>query len=287
MAARTTAGFKPFLNGLRSPVVSPLTRFAIGLPLVLLTTETARTFAWTIEPPMTAGFLGANYWASAVLAVLAARESVWANGRVSVSVALVFAPLTTLATLIHLEQFHLDTFYGWFWVAAYAIYPIQLAFFLRRQLAAPGGDPPRERPLATWVRVLWGVHAVALIPLGIALFVAPTWAGDLWPWPITPLSARVIGVWLLAFGVLAAHSLVENDLRRVRAGLLGAPFLGAMQVVMLVRFGDVLAWDAASAWIYVVFVASFFVLGAYGLVAEWRSSQAPAAAKPTVGSGGS
>jgi hypothetical protein len=51
---------RPFLNGLRSPVVSPVTRFAIGVPLVLLTTQTARYFAWTIDPPMTAGFLGAR-----------------------------------------------------------------------------------------------------------------------------------------------------------------------------------------------------------------------------------
>lgn len=57
--------YRPFLSGMRSPVVAPLTRALIGLPLVLFTTETVRYFAWTIEPPITAGFLGANYWASA------------------------------------------------------------------------------------------------------------------------------------------------------------------------------------------------------------------------------
>ena len=271
------AGSRPFLNGMRSPVVAPLTRFAIGIPLVLLTTETARFFAWTIEPPMTAGFLGANYWASALLAVLAARETLWANGRVSVSVALAFAPLTTVATLLHLDQFHLDTFFGWFWVVAYTIYPIQLAIFLRKQLMAPGGDPPKERPVPLWVRAILALHAALLIPLGLALFVAPNTVADLWPWPIPPLSAQAIAAWLVAFGVLAGHSLVENEWARVRAGMLAYPFLGLMQVVMLVRFGDVIDFSDPSAWIYVGVVASFFVLGAYGLVAESRSHPGAAA----------
>jgi len=273
-------GYKPFLNGMRSPVVAPLTRFAIGIPLVLLTTETARYFAWTIEPPMTGGFLGANYWASALLALLAAREILWANGRVSISVALAFAPLTTVATLLHLDLFHLDTFFGWFWVIAYTIYPIQLAIFLRKQLLTQGGDPPKERPVPAWVRSILAVHAALLIPLGIALFLAPKSVANLWPWPIPPLSAQVIAAWVLAFGVLAGHSLIENEWARVRAGMLGYPFLGLMQVVMLIRFGDVIDFGDPSAWIYVGVIASFFVLGAYGLVAQMRSRPGTAAKGP-------
>jgi hypothetical protein len=278
-AAPMIDGYKPFLNGMRSPVVAPLTRFAIGIPLVLFTTQTAKYFAWTIEPPMTAGFLGANYWASALLALLAAREVLWANGRVSVSVALAFAPLTTLATLLHLDLFHLDTFFGWFWVVAYTVYPLQLAYFLRKQLATPGGDPPRERALPMWIRVILGAQAALMVPLGIALFLFPSAVGDLWPWRIPPLSAQVIAAWVLAFGVLAGHSLLENDFARARAGMLGYPFLGFMQVVMLVRFGDVVRWDSPSAWIYVGVIASFFVLGAYGLMTEFRSRGALATSR--------
>lgn len=285
--ATAPAGHRPFLNGLRSPVVAPLTRFAIGIPLVLLTTETASYFAWTIEPPMTAGFLGANYWASALLALLAARESLWANGRVSISVSLAFAPLTTIATLMHLDLFHLDNFFGWFWVIAYTIYPIQLAFFLRKQLLAPGGDPPKERPIPMWVRSILAVHAALLLPLGIGLFLAPGIVGELWPWPIPPLSAQVIAAWVLAFGVLAGHSLLENEWARVRAGMLAYPFLGLMQVVMLVRFGDVIDFSDPGAWIYVGVIASFFVLGAYGIAAQMRpledaEATPGAAAHPTA-----
>jgi hypothetical protein len=35
---------------------------------------------------------------------------------------------------------------------------------------------------------------------GVALFVAPVALGELWPWPITPLLARVVAGWYLLFG---------------------------------------------------------------------------------------
>lgn len=266
-----TMAYTPFLGGMRSPVIAPLTRFLIGLPLVLLTTQTAAYFAWTIEPPMTAAFLGANYWSSALLALLAARETLWARGRVSVSVALAFAPLTTIATFLHLGQFHLDTVYGWFWVAAYTIYPLQLGYFLMKQLRTPGADPPRERTLPTWVKAILGLQAVVLIPLGIALFLLPNTVAELWPWALPPLSARAVSAWLIAFGVLAAHAIVENDFARVRSAMLGYPFAGALHALMLVRFSEDVRWEDPGAWVYVGFIVSFFALGAWGLLTESKA----------------
>lgn len=272
MSTPGDAKLKPFTSGMRSPVVAPLTRFLIGLPLVLLPTQTDRFFAWTIEPPLTAAVLGANYWSSALFAVVAARERFWSGGRISISVAVAFAPLTAAATLMHLDRFHLDGFYGWFWVAAYAIYPPMLGFLLLRQLRIPGEDPPRTRPLAAWVRAVLAVHAVVMVPLGVALFVAPETVGGLWPWTLTPLTGRVMAAWVLALGILAAHAIRENDPERIRSALVTYPFLGAMHVVALLRFPDDLE-SGPAAWGYAAVVASTFALGAYG----WRERRrAPA-----------
>ena len=268
--APPSAPLRPFTNGMRSPVVAPLTRFLIGVPVVLLPTTTDRFFAWTIAPPLTAAFLGANYWSGAWLAVLASRETLWATGRVSVSVALVFAPLTTAATFMHLDKFHLDTVYGWVWVVAYGIYPPMLAVLLARQLRVPGGDPPRTRPLPLWVKAILGVHAAVMVPLGVALFVAPNPVGEVWPWMLTPLTARVTAAWLLAFGVLAAHAIWENDLSRVKVALLSYLVFAALQVVALARFGDEVRWGEAGAYLFAALVASSLVLGSYGWFALRR-----------------
>ena len=86
-----------------------------------------------------------------------------------------------------------------------------------------------------------------------------------------------MAAWLLAFGVLAAHSIWENDFTRVRCAMLGYPFLGAMQVFMLVRFSDEVRWEDPSAWVYVAVLLSLFVLGGYGWFAESRRRSQPAA----------
>ena len=260
------AAIRPFTNGMRSPVVAPLTRGLLGVPLYLLTTHTDRFFAWTIAVPMTAAVLGANYWASAFLAVLASRERVWAYGRLSISVALVFAPVTTAATFIHLGQFHLHSFFGWFWVVAYAVYPPLLAVMLYRQLRTPGTDPPRTSPLPRWVRTVFAAQAALLLPLGVVMFVAPGVAAHLWPWALTPLTSRALSAWVLAFGVLAAHALYENDDARVRVALLGYPVFVLLHAIAVARFGSNIRWGEAGAWVYVAFLASCAALGAYGLL---------------------
>jgi hypothetical protein len=262
---------RPFTDGMRSPVIAPLTRGLLGIPTFLFAASTATAFSWTIEPPLTAAVLGANYWGSVALAIFASRQLFWSQGRVSISVALAFAPITTVATFIHLSLFHFDSsgftlFITWFWVIAYGIYPIQLGLLLAKQLRTPGVDPPRTVPLPAWVRGILLANAVVLLPLGVLMFVAPGLVDSLWPWDVPALSARALAAWVLAFGVMAGHSFIENDFDRVKVGLWSYPVLGVLHVIALVRFGEVVQWEEPGAWVYVGFIASTFVLGAYGIV---------------------
>src|SRR5712691_7048129 len=103
-------------------VVSALL-LGVSLSLLVLTEQTERFFAWTISPPLTAAFLGAGYAASCVFQLLAAWRKLWINARIAPLGALIFNRLTLLASLIHLDLFHLDSFIGVFWVSIYAIAP--------------------------------------------------------------------------------------------------------------------------------------------------------------------
>lgn len=274
MSAQPVEGptIRPFSKAMRSGVVGPATRGLLGALLFLLSTRTSKYFAWTIEPPLTAAVLGANYWASTVLAVLASREPYWAQGRISISVAMVFSPIVTAATFMHLGTFHLHSsgitlVITWFWLIAYGLYPIQLGLQLVKQMKIPGIDPPRVMALPRWVKAILLTHAVVLIPVGLGMFIAPGIASPWWPWAVPALSARVLSAWALAFGVLAAHAIYENDVDRIKVALLGYPVLGLLHVIALLRFDEAVQWHEPGAWYYVGFVASTFVLGAYGWVA--------------------
>jgi hypothetical protein len=255
---------------MRSRLVAPVTRGLLGLPPLFLTTQTDTFFAWTIAVPMTAAALGSNYWASAALAIFAARKRIWAQGRISISVALAFAPLTTAATFIHLDEFHLANPIGIFWVIAYGVYPPMLVFLLVRQLRVEGEDPPRELPLPAWIRLILAVQAVVMTPLGVLMFAAPGLASPWWPWSLSALTSQALGAWVLAFGILAAHAVVENDLERVDVALFAYPVLAILHTTSVIRFSGDIQWSEPGAYVYVAFIAMWFVLGAWGFVATRR-----------------
>jgi hypothetical protein len=270
---------------MRSPVIAPVVRGLLGVPLFLFAASTATAFAWTIDPPLTAAILGANYWSSVALAVWAAREHWWANGRISISVALAFAPITTAATFIHFGAFHTGSsgftlFVTWFWIVAYGIYPLQLLWMLRKQLMTPGGDPPRTKPLPGWVRTTFVAQAIVLVPLGVVMFVSPGSVSHGWPWTtetggaIADLSVRALSAWVLAFGILAAHAARENDVDRVRPALLAFPVMVALYLIALLRFGSVVEWDRPGAYLYVAYLATSAAIAVYG-IRNWKRPPQP------------
>src|SRR6187402_1912413 len=172
----------------------------IGFPLVVLSGETDRYFAWTIEPPLSAATLGAFYWGSVVLVASSARQHAWANARVVVPGIVVAGTFLLLATLIHLDRFHMGRATGWIWLVLYAVMPLGAIAMVFRETRQPGVDPPRTAPLPIWVKVALGLQAAVLVGLGAALFVAPTDVASVWPWTLTPLMARALGAWMMALG---------------------------------------------------------------------------------------
>jgi hypothetical protein len=268
---------------MRSGVIGPATRGLLGFLAFVFAANTAKWFPWTIEEPLSAAVIGANYWASTLLAVLAAREALWANGRISISVALIFSPLMAAATFIHFDQFHTDSsgitlIITWFWIVAYGLYPIQLGVQLTQQLRTPGGDPPRTNRLPMWVKVVLGVQAAVLIPLGLLMYIAPGSADTFFPWPLSDLTSRALAAWTLAFGGIAAHAIWEDDFARVRVAMLGYPFLVALQVIAVARFPDNLEWGSPTGWGFIAFLVSCTILGAWGWMVHRRATAAEPAA---------
>jgi hypothetical protein len=242
--------------------------FLAGLQLTVFPARTADWFAWTIDVPMTAVFLGAAYWSSAVLEVAGARSSSWGRARLAVWTVLVFTVLTFVVTLVHLEKFHLGAEHPtsarlvtWGWLAIYAGVPVVMVagLVLQARGRVPPADVVRHR-LPAGLRLLLAVLAAVLLAAGVALLVSPSWAAGGWSWPLTPLTARAVGAWLVGLGWAAAHACLLDDAERVRPlGLTGAAFV-VLEAVALLRHGDaidrsgcqVVAYVAGLSWIGVV-----------------------------------
>lgn len=252
--------------------------FVTGIQLFLLTEFTDRFFAWTIAPPLTAAFLGASYWAAFPLVFLAARETLWARARIAVYGVLAFTTLTTIATFLHLDRFHLTSPQPlalgatWAWLIVYVVVPPTILILIWRQQQAPGGDPSRAAPLPIWVRGILVAQSALLILAGIALFVAPHLAPTVWPWPLTPLTSRAVGAWLIGIGLIAGQAAWENDWTRLRGMTLGYILLGVLHLLAALRYGATVQWDSPTAWLYVLILVSFLVVGGYGWLVGVRAT---------------
>lgn len=272
---RTSWGMRAML------MIASILVFTIGIPLFLMTEQTETTFAWTIQSSLTAAFLGAAYWSSGVLEMLGARERMWANTRVAVPAVWLFTALTLVVTLVHIDRFHFDsplqhTRAGtWAWLIVYAAVPIILGILLIHQMTRPGGDPPRRVLIPDFIQAMLVFHALIMIPLGIALLIAPVETAALWPWPLTPLTGRAIGAWLVSIGVAAFHTYWERDRRRVRASTRAYLILAMLQFVALARYPDEVSWTDPRLWVYLYFLATILLIGLWGWFGNPQTSQEP------------
>jgi hypothetical protein len=243
-----------------------------GSTLFVLSEQTESWFAWTIDLPLTAAFLGAGYWASVAFEWLAARERAWVYARISVPSVFVFTFLTLIATLIHLELFHLGSSVPpgtqaitWAWMAIYASVPVAMAWLWIKQSRAEGSDPPRTAPLPGVIRMMLVIHAAMMLPLGAYLFLAPERALSLWPWTLTPLTGRAVGAWVFSIGITAAQAAWENDLQRIRVAAFGYVGLAVLQLLALARYLQVPDWGDVRALVYLVVLVSMVATGAAAL----------------------
>jgi len=271
----STAEIRRLRPGMRALLaVATVLVFLAGMQLFVFSTRTARYFAWTIDPPMTAAFLGASYWAAVALEGSAARRRRWADARIAVPAVFVFTTLTLVATLVHEDKFHFGAEFSgptravtWTWLAVYTIVPVIMIVLVVAQLRAPGRDGPRTADLPRGLLLLAGAQGIVLAGFGIALFLAPGRVGDAWPWSLTELTGRAIGAWLIGLGVAALHATWERDAHRIRPAADAYIVFGGLNGVALLRYGDALDWSSVRAWVFVAFLVSTV---AVGLVARRR-----------------
>lgn len=268
-------------DGLQGPTHLLLVAFVV-LTLVatnqlfVLARHTATLFSWTIQPPLSAAFLGASYAAGALLSVLALRSRDWRDARIPLLTVLVFAVLTLLATLLHLDRFHFAApglvarAAAWIWLGVYVVVPVALLVVVLRQDRASPGRPAPGSAVPRWLLGLLGLQGVLLGVVAVALLVAPGWAAAWWPWALTPLTARMIAAWLAALAVAALLSLRARDLDRVTIPAAAYVLFALLQLLALLLYGEAFAWGTARAAVYVGALVVSLATGTAGLAVAVR-----------------
>jgi hypothetical protein len=179
--------------------------------LYLLPTRTDELFAWTIEPPLTAMFLGAAYIGGIWFFARVLRTPRWHRVKYGFPAVVAFASLLGTATFLHWDRFHFGHISFVTWVTLYVATP----FLVLGAAAANWRTDPRradERDYTVPIlpRIVLAVVGIAALVCGLALFVVPTAFVDQWAWQLTPLTARVVGAILTLPGVVNVWLLVDS-----------------------------------------------------------------------------
>lgn len=268
---------RPIDRGVRGFIVAAmlLVGSAAASPL-LFPARTDEYFAWTIRPPLTASWLGAGYASAFVALWMTRRRTDWRDVRIGVAVVSTGLVAILVATLLHLDRFHWSSphlsarLWAWAWLAWYVVLPPVLVVVLlrqRRRAALQSGQArtvthaPARPPLTIGFRMLAGTTAAAMTLYGALLFLAPALARDVWPWPLTPLTARMIGAWWIGVAVALAAAARSENFGQVRVA---APAFVLYAVLQLAQLG--LARDAlgpAPALPAVVLLVALLVVGAW------------------------
>jgi hypothetical protein len=240
-----------------------------GFLLFPLAEETDRFFSWTIEPPLTAAFMGAAYWAAFVLIAWTARAATWESARPTLVPVATIGVLLLVATLIHLDKFDLDSIFGWFWLIVYCALPPVLAALVWAQSRRPSEPAPPGRPIPGPLRAALLLQTLVIGGIGAVMFVAPSTAEDLWPWTLTPLTARAVSAFLIGFAVAAAYAAADNRLERFAGAAYAYATLGALELLAAAVFAGDFEGGARTA-LYVAFAVTVLAVGTAGSLAVRR-----------------
>ena len=109
-----------------------------------------------------------------------------------------------------------------------------------------------------------------MLVFGAGLFLLPSVVAPLWPWPLTTLTSRAIGAWLIGIGFAALHANRENDLSRITPLAGGYVVFAVLELVALGRYAGTVNWTAPAAWIYLAFLLSILPVGLAALpIRRW------------------
>jgi hypothetical protein len=223
-------------------------------------------FAWQIRPDVMAVYIGAGYLGGAYLFLRTVIGRRWHRVAAGYPAVATFTVAMLLATLLHWSRFDLNHFPFQLWLALYIVTPILVPWmWLRNRTADPGTPEPQDVLVPAGIR--WAVRllGLGLVIIALVSFAVPQLLIAVWPWPLTPLLARVLAGWGALIGV--GNLVIAGD-PRWSAWRVGVESIGLWHVLFLAgavirpqdfTHGTLLNWYILSVAAVLILMAAFYL----------------------------
>lgn len=204
--------------------------------------EVDRALPWPV-PQLHARFIAAIYLAGLTAMVASLFAQRIAAVRIPIALAALWTGALLLVSLLHLGAFDFAKPQVWFWIGAYAAFPLWGAWLYFRAGAA--ATARRRRPDVA----LLTLAALCLL-LALALLLAPALMIRLWPWALPPLLASIYAGPFFAYGV-AALMLAREAAPEARRIVLASMLVFALLVVLASLLHlKLFHFDGPAAWFW-------------------------------------
>ena len=199
---------------MKNDAILPLTRAITGVVVLFLVAafvilffmpdQTGTLFAWAIKPHMSSMFFGSAYLGGAWILAKTAIGKRWHRVQAVFPAVTLFTIAMLIATLLHWERFSLGTVPFIAWLILYIVSPFLIPalwiYNRRTDTNEPEESDVTVPATAQFVLRLFGVRVLFLVTI---CYLVPSLIIPIWPWELTPLTARVLCGWLSVIGTLS------------------------------------------------------------------------------------
>lgn len=235
--------------------------------------DTKTNFAWPIQPVVMAATLGAFYVSSAPLFLLALFAKRWEMIRAMILPSALFSTVQLVATFLHWDKFSVGTIPFYVWFASYLLPPpIFVAAYLWHQGRAASRSVPSDEPIPLWLNRLLIICGSILTIGAILVFIFPAFLIPIFPWQLTPLTARSLSGWLIAVGTIMLWMSRENDQTRVRLATPTLILILPALLLQILRFADQVNWGNPLLWLILLLFGVVGFCGLYLANGSWREA---------------
>jgi hypothetical protein len=235
---------------------------ANGVFLYFLPGSADTDYAWAIQPPVNAAFIGAGFLAGTLATGLVLAIATRWRTFSTLPIALwVLAASLLAATIIHEDRFKFDYAPTWAWTFVYAGVPLAVPYLVARQRRHADAEPQADPKLGP-LRLVSAILGIGLLAGAIALFAAPVELGEHWLWALTPLLARAVAAWHALFGTMLISCAI--GMRRPADAIVPYATLGCWSVLLLLLpllHPD----DVSGGGLWYALMAALLALSAYAL----------------------
>ena len=251
--------------------------FGVGavLAIGLSPANTQTNFAWPIQSVVMAAVLGAFYIISAPLFLLPLFAKRWEMIRVMILPTALFSTVQLVATFLHWDKFSVGTVPFYIWFASYLLPPpIFITAYWWHQRKAGSSSTTSDDPLPSWLKWLLFLCGIGLTAGAILVFFFPALLIPIFPWKLTPLTARSLSGWLMIVGTIMFSMSRENDRTRTRLATPMFILLLPALLLQMGRFANQVNWSNPALWGSLVLFAIIGFCGLYLAKGSWRDALA-------------